>query len=164
MEAIAQSEDLVYKVSGEKLIAKYYYKWRRQYLKRTQCCLGQSKALRAMLKIIKKDRKAELMRAFLIWKDKNRLFKIKQDKIRKRIYRLYFNKLNEAYMRWKTWSDELEWQCRMQLLAKEIATKQWKTHIYHDHKIRVMDMKRRKLNRKFLYWKAWKDYIKKKKF
>lgn len=47
-----------------------------------------------MLKIMKKDRKAELMRAFLIWKDKNRLFKIKQDKIKKRIYRLYFNKLN----------------------------------------------------------------------
>lgn len=94
MEAIAQSEDLVYKVSGEKLIAKYYYKWRRQYIKRTQSCLGQSKALQAMLKIIRKDRKAELMRAFLIWKDKNRLFKIKQDKIKKRIYRLYFNKLN----------------------------------------------------------------------
>jgi EAL domain-containing protein (putative c-di-GMP-specific phosphodiesterase class I) len=52
----------------------------------------------------------------------------------------------------------------MQLLAKELATRQWKTHIYHDHKIRAMDMKRRKLNRKFLYWKAWKDYIKKKKF
>jgi hypothetical protein len=29
MEAIAQSEDLVYKVTGEKLIAKYYYMWRR---------------------------------------------------------------------------------------------------------------------------------------
>lgn len=52
----------------------------------------------------------------------------------------------------------------MQLCAKELATKQWKTHIYHDHKLRIMDMKRRKLNKKFLYWKAWKDYIKKKKF
>jgi hypothetical protein len=51
--------------------------WRKAYLRRTQSCLGQSKALQAMLKIIKKDRKAELIRAFFIWRDKNTLFKEK---------------------------------------------------------------------------------------
>ena len=110
------------------------------------------------------DSSIEIKRAFTIWKECLDKQKLRQQKVKKLIWKLYFNKLNFAFNEWTKHSSDIDKQVRMNLLAKELSQKQYLTILFHNFKIQVMEVKRKRFNILFHSLKAWKDHLSQQKF
>lgn len=101
MEIKKQSKQLSVIIGQNKLKSKMFYKWVAKYQKAINSYELKNKAVEAIWAIKVKDANVEKKRAFFIWKDTLHQLHLKQDRIKKLIWGIYFNRLSVAYNTWQ---------------------------------------------------------------
>jgi len=138
---------------------KYFYVWRGLFQERLEAYNRKSEALHLMWSYKKKDSALDLQRAFAIWKGFSKSTDGQRDKIRNLILDRYHGKLRHAFFRWHSYTTALDTHIRMHVLCKDYATSKYLTSLFSGWRTAIFEQKRKRFNRSFHAFKAWRDYI-----
>lgn len=118
---------------------------------------AKNKALLAIWNAKCKDVKKEVQRAFTIWRDATKYEQLRQQRIKRLIWKAYNNKLAQAWHVWNNYSTELNFQVRLHVCAMEFAERQLKQAVFAQIRLATCAMKRKRHQRLRSYVKAWRE-------
>jgi len=102
---------------------------------------------------------ADVKRALNIWKEKNRFDNKKVARFRKILMRRLHFALNQALVRWKNFSIEINQACRMILLKQEYSQKFYLTTLFNAFKYEVRVQKHNRIVTEGKVFKGWLDHL-----
>eukprot|EP00347_Sterkiella_histriomuscorum_P005910 403354803 len=159
-----QSELLAEQANNVHLKLKMFVAWKSAYDRRIRDYELKNQAIQRIWNIQCKDLNQELKRSFIIWKERLDKFNLQKTKVKKLIWKLYFNKLSGAFNNWQNHVTNIDAQVRLNLLSKQFSQKQYLTILFHNFKYQVTENKRKRINILFHCLKAWKDHLTYQKF
>ena len=98
-----------------------------------------------------------------MWRDILKYERTRKERVKKLVWKLYFGKINLCFEQWKNFSNKLDNQVRLTMLSHEYTVKQVKLSLFAHFRHLVTEQKHKKYNRKFYFFKLWRDYIRYKK-
>ena len=99
-----------------------------------------------------------MKRALNIWKEKNRFDNKKVAKFRKILVRRLQSSLNQALVRWKNFSIDIDQACRMIMLKQEYSQKCYLTTLFNAFRHEVRVQKHHRIVMEGKVFKAWQDF------
>ena len=73
------------------------------------------------------------------------------------VWRCYSNRLASAWQKWVTYSNTMNSQVRLHVLARTFAETQLKRVCFNEMRFILFDMRRKRLNRLRTFFKAWRE-------
>ena len=157
VEMLIQTEDLSVRFAGKKLLTKYFNEWRNAQQAAGAMYGAKNKALLAIWNAKSRDVRKEVLRAFTIWRDATKYARLKQQRIRRLVWKCYNNKLAQAWQTWNNYSSELNYQVRLHICAMEFAERQLKQAVWAQIRLATSAMKRKRQSMLRAYVKAWRE-------
>ena len=109
--------------------------------------------------LLNKGAKKEVKRAIAIWASKVNFNEQKIKKLRAMIISRNKDKMRKALLRWQTWSNFIEHQCRVKLLQIECSQKLFLSQVFHQARVVLRNEKRLRQRTLNSYLKAWRDHV-----
>lgn len=133
--------------------------WRKIFLQKVKQYELRNNAVQRIWNIYTRDANHEIQRSFAIWKDTLAKFNLKKARVKKLIWKLYFQKISLAMNQWQSHVVNVDTQVRLQLLSQQFTQKQYLTVLFNSFKFQITESKRKRKNILFHCLKGWQDHI-----
>lgn len=125
---------------------------------------AKTKALEAIWNAKAKDCSKDVQRAFEMWKDNMKYARFRSQRCKRLVWKAYTNKLAKGFQQWMNFSMTMNQQVRYHILARTFAENQLKRLTFCTLRYNLKEMKRKRLNRLRMYYKAWRESNEYKRF
>lgn len=134
---------------------KFYFIWRKEFLKNNMNRFGKSEAGRILRQILTKRQAHQARNAISKWQDYVQLCQARESSVYSIVTKKYERSLRRAYVLWLSFVKRENLNKRYETLSEIVTTTWFKQRVFLGLKHACQQQKVEETNLKFNSWKNW---------